>query len=164
RSLGTFEYHHRVVRPDGTVRVLRTRGRVHGDARGKPARVSGACSDITEQVEATNALERTVSLLEATLESTEDGTLVVDRAREGSAYNQRFLSLWRVPPSLAARRDDHALLAYVLDQLEDPEAFMRGVESLYGQPAEERLDVLHFKDGRVFERYSRAQRVAGEVV
>lgn len=163
RSLGTFEHRHRIVRPDGTVRVLHTRGRVHAD-EGRPVRVSGACSDVTEQVEATRALERTVSLLEATIESTEDGLLVVDLSGRVSAYNQRFLSLWRVPPSLAARRDDRALLTYVSDQLEDPEAFLRNVQTLYGRPAEERLDVLRFKDGRVFERYSRAQRVAGEVV
>lgn len=107
---------------------------------------------------------RSISLLEATIESTADGILVVDRAEKVVAYNRRFLSLWNIPRELAARGDDRELLSYVLEQLADPEAFLRRVRELYAMPGDEDLDVLELRNGRVFERYSRPQHVAGEIV
>src|SRR5262249_17898421 len=68
-------------------------------------------------IQSTRVGERLLSLLRATIEATADGILVVDRAQKVSAFNQRFLSLWRIPRSLAERGDDESLLAYVLDQL-----------------------------------------------
>jgi signal transduction histidine kinase len=104
-------------------------------------------------------LERTVSLLQATLDATADGLLVVDRSGTVVAFNRRFVQLWQIPESLLARRHDDGLLEYVRDQLEDPEDFMRGVNALYDHPERESFDALRFKDGRVFERYSRPQRI-----
>jgi len=40
---------HRVMSPDGTVRWLVTRGRMHPDQHGKPARMLGAAVDITDR-------------------------------------------------------------------------------------------------------------------
>jgi PAS domain S-box-containing protein len=44
-----FEFEHRIVRPDGTVRVLYSRGRVHLDGTGRVVTMSGASQDITER-------------------------------------------------------------------------------------------------------------------
>lgn len=124
----------------------------------------GAAMDITTRQETTQKLQRSVSLLQATLDATADGILVVDRQEQVATFNTRFLELWRVPPSLAARGDDRALLSFVSDQLEDPRAFADGVRDLYAARDQDAFDVLRFKDGRVFERYSLPQLVAGDVV
>ena len=55
-------------------------------------------------------------------------------------------------------------LAWVLDQLVDPDAFVAKVHELYADPDTRSHDVLHFKDGRVFERDSRPRRLDGVVV
>lgn len=104
-------------------------------------------------VAANGSLEERDALLRATIESTADGILVVDAAGNVVYHNQRFLSMWRIPPELAGAGDD-ALLNRVLDQLEDPDAFLAKVRDLYRSDADD-LDLLRFKDGRAFERYSR---------
>jgi PAS domain S-box-containing protein len=164
RAARPFRYDHRIVRPDGDLRMLATAGEVVTDGRGKPTHMRGTCLDATEHWYVRSKLERTVSLLKATLEASADGLLVVDRAGKVAAYNQRFRELWRIPPELAERRDDQQLIHFVLDQLEDPEGFLARVQQLYTQPDAESFDALRFRDGRVFERLSRPQRVGDDVV
>ena len=97
----------------------------------------GSCWDVTELTEAAKSRERLLSLLQATVEATTDGTLVVDRERKVAVRNRRFLDLWRIPPSLAQCQDATALLGYVRNQLENPERFVREVEEIYGRPEAE---------------------------
>src|SRR5262249_61668906 len=51
-----------------------------------------------------------------------------------------------------------------LDRVAYPEGFLACVRALYASPERESFDVLRFKNGRVFERYSRPQRAAFAIV
>lgn len=164
RSGKPFAYEHRIRRPDGSIVTLHTRGDVIKDSAGNPVRIAGSCWDVTALREATRKLELSVSLLHATIHATADGILVVDRAGKVVTCNSSFLTLWRIPAELAERGEDDALLAFVVDQLEDREGFLRGVRELYRQPEVESWDTIRFRDGRVFERHSTAQRLGDEVV
>jgi PAS domain S-box-containing protein len=110
------------------------------------------------------ALEQSMSMVNATLEATADGILVVDRDSRIVGHNQRFLDMWRIPKSLAEAKKDLKLIEYVADQLQDPEGFRHAVELVYSEPARETSDTLEFRDGRVFERISRPQRIGSEIV
>jgi signal transduction histidine kinase len=105
-----------------------------------------------------------LSLVQATLESTADGILVVDAEGRVVGHNQKFLDLWRIPPELAGARDDERLITYVLDQLRDPKSFTEKVRQLYAQNYGVSFDVLEFLDGRLYERYSQPQMRDGEPV
>jgi diguanylate cyclase (GGDEF)-like protein/PAS domain S-box-containing protein len=120
--------------------------------------------DVSARVSTELELRDTFSLLNATLESTADGLLVVDLDRRITSFNSRFAEMWQLPESLLSVRDDQAMLTFVLDQLLDPEAFLARVDELYSQRDSESNDTLMFKDGRVFERFSNPQYVAGSVV
>jgi len=109
-------------------------------------------------------LAGTLALLEATIESTTDGLLVVDSQGRIVRMNSRFIELWRIPASIVASRSDSEALAFVLDQLERPDEFLDKVKELYALPEAESQDTLHFKDHRVFERFSKPQRVNGQTV
>ena len=113
--------------------------------------------------QATGSASADGSLLASVLDATADGILVVDRDGRTVLANKRFAELWRIPDELLRSRDDEAMLAYVLDQLADPEAFLAKVRELYAT-RDSAVDRLLFRDGRVYERYSRPQLVGTDVV
>jgi diguanylate cyclase (GGDEF)-like protein/PAS domain S-box-containing protein len=120
--------------------------------------------EVSERVAAEADLRRALSLLEATLDSTADGILVVDAEGRIASYTRRFVEMWRLPDSVVLARDDERALGHAMEQLADPGAFLRKVEELYAQPEADSYDMLEFRDGRVFERFSIPQRVDGAVV
>jgi len=124
-------------------------GKLHGNAGHKP----------TE-----DALENSLSLLKATVDSTADGILVVDRSGTIETMNQKFIDIWRIPSSLARSKNDSILLDYVLDQLKEPRKFLDKVNQLYSRPSAESFDVLEFKDGRTIERLSKPQKIKNRIV
>jgi PAS domain S-box-containing protein len=115
--------------------------------------------DITEHKRADEDLMQSLSLLQATLESTADGILVVNSSGKIVSFNACFSEMWRIPQDILTSRNEQQALEFVLGQLKDSKAFMDKVHQLYDQPEMESFDVLEFKDGRVFERYSKPQRI-----
>ena len=108
-------------------------------------------------------LQKSLSLLHATLESTADGILVVGIDGTIKTFNQRFAEMWRIPASVLGVAVDSDLLRIAAPQLEDPDEFLSKTRSLYKSVEEVSLDTLRFKDGRVFERYSQPQKVESRI-
>ena len=117
--------------------------------------------DITERKKERDILENSLSLLNATLDSTTDGILVADREGRIVNFNQKFLEMWGLSPIIETSQHHTQLMTQVLDQLLEPEIFSQRLKEIYAAPDAESCDVIEFKDGRVFERYSQAQRIGG---
>ncbi|HEY3204553.1 MAG TPA: PAS domain S-box protein, partial [Thermoanaerobaculia bacterium] len=120
--------------------------------------------DVTQRKHVEEEVEHTLSLLRATLEATADGILVVDTEGKIVSFNRKFVEMWGIPESVIASRDDNQAIAFVLDQLRDPERFVKKIKELYDQPDAQSYDWLEFKDGRLFERYSHPQKIGGRTV
>jgi PAS domain-containing protein len=123
------------------------------------ARVFGAALQAVRQG---HNLEPVLTALDATLESTGDGRLVVDDQGHLLGLNQRLLSMWRVPDVVAESRTLDPILTWMKDRLTDPEALMRTIRELSSQPDADSYDILELKDGRRIERFSKPKRESTE--
>ena len=103
-------------------------------------------------------LQLSLSLMRATIESTTDGILVVDKEGKISVLNEQFKKMWKIPDAILNTRDDNKALAYVITQIKYPEKFLNNVNKLYANPTLESFDVIEKQDGTTFERYSKPQR------
>lgn len=130
---------------------------------GTGVRFVAIARDVTSRKQIEESLRASEMQLDCILESTADGILAVDREGNVIRTNRRFAELWRIPQELLDRRDDVALLQYVVGQLADPDAFMEKVRSLYRSDAEQ-IDIVDFLDGRKFKRYTAPMVLNGEVV
>jgi PAS domain S-box-containing protein len=109
-------------------------------------------------------VQNQTEMIRATLESTQDGIMVVDERGKITAFNEKFGELWGIPKSILASRDENKVASYASSQLKDPERFHLRVAELYAHPNGQCDDVVELKDGRIFERHSQPQRVRGKNV
>ncbi|KTD11253.1 bifunctional diguanylate cyclase/phosphodiesterase [Legionella jamestowniensis] len=119
----------------------------------------------SEILEKNIELEKSLSLLRATLESTADGIMMVNGKGQVVDWNQKFVEMWRIPSYMLESGTESIGFEYILEQLSNPAAVIADVQYLYENPEwQGELPLLHFKDGRIFERYTQPQRVGSEIV
>jgi len=109
-------------------------------------------------------LKKTLSLLNASLESTADGIYVVDLQGKITGYNQNFMTMWDIPVGLLEQGEHKVVMAYVLPQLKDPDGFLASVNEVQSHPTRESFDMIEFNDGKIFEWYSKPQIIGDSVV
>jgi PAS domain S-box-containing protein len=109
--------------------------------------------DITNRRNAELALRKSESILKATMESINDGILVVSSDDKITHMNTRFKEIFSIPDDLLSARDDRVLLEFAKHKLANPEGFARHVEEIYRTSASAE-DILDFADGHTIERYS----------
>ena len=109
-------------------------------------------------------LKKTLSLLNATLESTADGIYVVDQEGRITGHNQNFMNMWNIPPALIESGENETVVNHVLLQIKNPEGFLSSIQDLLVHPSRESFDMIEFNDGKIFERYSKPQKIGDSVV
>ncbi|RYX83884.1 PAS domain S-box protein [bacterium] len=129
------------------------------NAAGEIVGVSSVTRDITEKKQAEVEREQSLVLLQSTLEATADGILVVNDEGKLTHYNRQFVNMWRIPDEIMQSGENAQAVEFVKSQLSDPEEFAASAYSSSSEREREGFDLLHFKDGRVFERYSKAQKL-----
>jgi PAS domain S-box-containing protein len=148
-----YNIEFRIVRGDGETRWIWARGEPVEDERGESMLV-GVAEDITGRKRVEQELERSLSLLRATLHATADGILALDRGGRITTFNNRFVELWRIPDHVPIEAGkEEGLWNYVREQLQDAEAFERRRKEIERHEKSDSCDVLQFIDGRIFEVY-----------
>lgn len=110
--------------------------------------------DITERNQAEEIIRHKTALLEAQLNSSIDGILIVDPQGKKIVQNQRAIDLWKIPPHIAENEDDQLQIQFVMQMTKNPEMFVKKITELYEQPEMNSSDDVELVDGTVLERYS----------
>jgi signal transduction histidine kinase len=118
-------------------------------------------ASVAENEQSKAELNESASLLQAALDSTTDGILVLDLEGRISSVNARFFELWGIPDKAASPGDDALALAPFLGRLKHPDQVFASESRMFFEPESQSVDTIELSDGRVFERYSQAQRIDG---
>jgi PAS domain S-box-containing protein len=151
---GEFCCDFRVVWPDQSIHWLHTRAKVSFSDDGKPLRMVGVNMDITERMRIEKEMRSKTALLEAQVNATTDGILIVDENGRKIIQNPRLNELWKIPRPVAENDDDRQTIEFVKNRTRDPEQFVGKVLYLYSHPNEISHDEVEFKDGTILDRYS----------
>lgn len=132
-----FDMEYRHFNYDGTLRWFRGRGQAIWDSSGKPLRMAGSISDITERRQAQEQLKETAEKYRLLVETTRTGYAVLDEAGRVIDANGEYARLAgaqspeEVAGQLAStwticRQEDHDPIKLALEH-----GFARSVETVY---------------------------------
>ncbi|WP_031483201.1 PAS domain S-box protein [Maridesulfovibrio frigidus] len=161
-DLGSLEYEGVGKRADGEEFYVNVRLRslvVSGETL-----ILGTFRDVTEKRVGQEEIERSVSLLEATIESSADGILAVDGYGLVVAWNTRFADMWDIPEQILNDGIVSDIFGYLIDNIEGPEFAQESRWDFSLESEHDYVDELVLKDGRIIERYSNPQRIGSNVV
>ena len=128
---------------------------------------TGLCShfvsiqrDTTAEKKNAELLLWKTTLLEAQLDSSIDGILVVDDLGRRILQNRRLNELWKFPGPVLADTDDAAMAVYAASQTRNAAQFAEKVNYLYEHPDESSHDEIELINGTILDRYSAPVRDA----
>jgi PAS domain-containing protein len=107
-----------------------------------------------ERKQTEKELQWKTAFLEAQVNSSLDGILVVNNQGQKLLQNQRFVELWKLPPDIAAATDDRAQIEFVAQKARNPQRFMQQIIRLNSHPNETSRDEIELADGMVLDCYS----------
>jgi PAS domain S-box-containing protein len=122
----------------------------------------GISRDITKRKLAEEALKNALHTTETILESIHNGILVVNHKGKVIKTNARFAEMWHISEDIIASKDDKKILNFTMALQSDPDEFIATISALYKNTGAESFDLIHFKDGRIFERISKPITLVSE--
>jgi PAS domain S-box-containing protein len=120
--------------------------------------------EITKNIQTQEELKKSFSMLEATLESTIDGILVVDLDGRIVKMNNKFKEQWNISEEVLRTGKDEDALNAVLNQVKHPVEYLSRVKEIYENNRSESFDFVEFIDGRIYERHSKPQLLDDNVI
>ncbi|MCC5660819.1 PAS domain-containing sensor histidine kinase [Nostoc sp. XA010] len=109
-------------------------------------------------------LEKSLSLLQATFDSTADSIIAISCKGDILTCNQKFFQMWQIPDSMMMSQNPNQYVTFYKDQLKNPEIFCGRIQELDGQLDFRDYDILEFKDGRFFEQYCQTLRLGEQTI
>jgi two-component system sensor histidine kinase/response regulator len=133
------------------------------DQQGNLVEILSVGTDATAIKKAQAALENSLSLLQATFNSIQDGILAVDQHGKMISCNQKYLEMWLFPPELITTSNCQKRRQHISNQVKDPQQFWQRLQEIQNTPEINCSDTLELQDGRIFERYSCPQWIGSKI-
>ena len=112
----------------------------------------------------TEELALSLSMMQATLDSTTDAIVVTDLNGKVRDFNEKYAEMMGVTREQLNQADVGELRRKFSQRFKDPEGFISGVMEIYRTAPPETFEVLEWKDGTILERYSQIQLLDQEPV
>jgi signal transduction histidine kinase/ActR/RegA family two-component response regulator len=109
---------------------------------------------ITERKRKAEELSWKTALLEAQMEASPDGILVVDNNGNPILHNQRLHQLWEIPPQIIKDQSDAAQIEFAISLTKNPRQFKEMTAKLNSQPDVVDRDEIELVDGTILDRYT----------
>ena len=158
-----FSAVHRSVKKDGEVVWISWTVRAIVNSQGSVEELLGIGNDITPRIKAEEELARSYALIRTTLESIDEGIVVISNSGQVDLFNENFIRMLGIPPSLVAVQSKEPVVSFISTQASNWQAITRAIREIRENPMEKSFDVLEFKDGRVLEVVSTPHIVGGRL-
>lgn len=112
----------------------------------------------------TEELARSLSLLNATLESTADGIVATDLSDRVVCHNRKFVAMWQIGDQMMAADNLPGLIAHLSQQVSTKKQLVEWFAECRLHPESEAYQLLQLDDGRVFEVHLRPQRLGEKCI
>ncbi|MES2571337.1 MAG: PAS domain S-box protein [Verrucomicrobiota bacterium] len=144
----------RVLARDGRVVWGETHLVAMHDEAGTLLGIRGVTLDVSERMHAQQELQWKTALLEAQVDATLDGILVVDSQGKQIVQSRQFTRMWNLPQHILDAQDDEMILQFAVNSTTEPEQFLKKITYLYDHLDETSHDEIELTNGSVFDRYS----------
>jgi diguanylate cyclase (GGDEF)-like protein/PAS domain S-box-containing protein len=114
--------------------------------------------------EHTEDLQQSLSRLRATLESSTDGILVVDKNSNVIDYNKKFITMWDISDKLLNKKNLSHFITYFSSLIINPEHFIQDVNALEKNKEKITLGLIKLNNKSTFEYYSQPQKLEHETI
>ena len=142
----------RIVTKQGNVRDVEVYG-THTVYQGRTA-IMGTLLDVTERRRTEAMLSRKTAFLEAQVNSSLDGILVIDNQGRRILQNQRTVDMWKIPQHLLDDRGDRTWFSHMAGMAKRDRRFRRKADHLGRRPEETSRDEVELTDGTILDTYS----------
>lgn len=122
-------------------------------------------SSLKKQIsDRTESLEKSLSLVKATLESSDEGIIAINEEKKITDCNQKFKSMWGITDNNLINKNDKYFIKNIQNKLKNPESLKTWLENIYNNNEATSIDIIELKDGRTFDCYSQPQIIDNKIV
>jgi diguanylate cyclase (GGDEF)-like protein len=108
----------------------------------------------------TLSLQKSLSLIKSTFESSSDGILIANNKGRIIDYNNKLISMLEIPKSILDTKKEENFIEYMKTKIENPEEFFVKIKELKSVS----IDVIKFKNGKIFECYSQPHKLGKKII
>lgn len=148
-----FDVEFRYERKDGTWIWLHNRAIGSYEIDGA-MRADGVISDISPRKMAEIELREKTAFLEAQINASIDGILVVGADGRRLLHNKRVAEIFEIPEELLANPEQAPVRAHILERSKDPVTYRALIEGLYLHPEETLRCEIELLNGVMLDTYS----------